>query len=416
MLRSVHPLKLPSRGKKMRQDILSKVAQRVVERRMELLWFFRQADTEHTGLVDVDVWRDGLSSVLQLDIAWRDFQDDLIQVDDNRMVDYNAFCNRYKVNLGLAPTNAVESALSNADDSKGSFTADMLAMLYEGAMKADMSLEEVVGTFGKQSDKLTAAELARNIQATCETGLNISQLEELVIQVRTMKVEGGEKEVTGEEFVRRLVGMFCPAGAQVPEEQKEILTELGRLLHRFKGNSVRMFQHFDTNNDGFVSYEEFASAIQRLQQHVQQKEGDHRINEIAELVKLAGVIDVNNDGRINFMEFCRAFYRRNNDSAVQSLLQQLLGTLYEHRVELRRAFQFFDTDHDGTVTADELRAGLGALNTFLTRSGFPPLTDVQIATITAHVDRNADGAVDYEEFLDAFQVVDTGASSNSVVC
>ena len=43
------------------------------------------------------------------------------------------------------------------------------------------------------------------------------------------------------------------------------------------------------------------------------------------------------------------------ETAVDDLMHQLYEAFYENRVGLRRAFRFFDVDHDGLITASEFK-------------------------------------------------------------
>lgn len=53
-------------------------------------------------------------------------------------------------------------------------------------------------------------------------------------------------------------------------------------------------------------------------------------------------------------------------------------------------------DEDGTVTPAELKAGLQALNSLLSKHG-SPMSSAQIAAVASHLDRNDDGRIDYQD-------------------
>ena len=125
----------------------------------------------------------------------------------------------------------------------------------------------------------------------------------------------------------------------------------------------------------------------------------------AALKKVAQEIDVGGNGHVNYLEFCAAFYSEEHDDMVAELMLQLHTTFYENKIGLRRAFRYFDVDEDGTVTPAELKAGLTALNSLLSKHG-NPISESQIGAIAAHLDRNDDGKIEYSEFIDGFRVVD----------
>jgi Ca2+-binding EF-hand superfamily protein len=55
------------------------------------------------------------------------------------------------------------------------------------------------------------------------------------------------------------------------------------------------------------------------------------------------------------------------------------------------AFAAFDLDHDGSVTPEELRAGLAAAAT-------APLDEERVAELIAELDADGDGSVSREEY------------------
>ena len=87
----------------------------------------------------------------------------------------------------------------------------------------------------------------------------------------------------------------------------------------------------------------------------------------------------------------------------RGVIEQIVSTLYEYRVELAAAFRMFDLDGNGVISADEFRQGLQAL-TGLTGS---PITDMQADEMLAALDVNGDGSINYDEFVGAFRLVDT---------
>merc|ERR1719215_2315666 len=71
----------------------------------------------------------------------------------------------------------------------------------------------------------------------------------------------------------------------------------------------------------------------------------------------------------------------------------------------------------GRISRENLRQTLFSLNASLgaargVGAHGAPLTDVQIDILSDHAAFDEDGTLDYQAFLDAFQVVDTGAPSD----
>jgi EF-hand domain pair len=87
----------------------------------------------------------------------------------------------------------------------------------------------------------------------------------------------------------------------------------------------------------------------------------------------------------------------------RSVIERVIATLFEYRLELVSAFKLFDVDGNGIITREEFRKGLQAL-TSLTGS---PITDMQADELMRALDRDGSGTIAYSEFVDAFAVVDS---------
>jgi centrin-1 len=64
----------------------------------------------------------------------------------------------------------------------------------------------------------------------------------------------------------------------------------------------------------------------------------------------------------------------------------------EQRQEIKEAFDLFDTDSTGVIDAKELKVAMRAL-------GFEPKKE-EVRRILQEIDKNGDGVIKYEEFLD----------------
>ena len=93
-----------------------------------------------------------------------------------------------------------------------------------------------------------------------------------------------------------------------------------------------------------------------------------------------------------------------NPAWQRGLIDQVVGVLYEYRLELAAAFAVFDTNRDGLISASEFYEGLAALAAL---TGGERITREQAAELMRALDKNDDGAVSYEEFIEGFRLVDT---------
>ena len=89
------------------------------------------------------------------------------------------------------------------------------------------------------------------------------------------------------------------------------------------------------------------------------------------------VIDSNNNGVIDYTEFIAAC---------------MYSQDYSQEKQIKQAFQYFDKDNSGTISAEELRLCL--------QSEDQTLTDDDVEKLIAEVDQDRDGLIDYKEFLE----------------
>ncbi|PSS10364.1 Calcium-dependent protein kinase [Actinidia chinensis var. chinensis] len=125
-----------------------------------------------------------------------------------------------------------------------------------------------------------------------------------------------------------------------------------------------MFTNIDTDKSGTITYEELKTGLARL---------GSRLSE-AEVEQLMEAADVDGNGTIDYIEFVTA-------------------TMHQHKLErdehLYKAFQYFDKDHSGFITRDELETAM---------KEYGMGDDATIREIISEVDTDNDGRINYEEF------------------
>ena len=73
--------------------------------------------------------------------------------------------------------------------------------------------------------------------------------------------------------------------------------------------------------------------------------------------------------------------------------------------EMVNAFKSYDTNHNGTIDCAEFKAALHGM-------GHREITDTQVTEMLAKVDKNADGVIEWVEFLDLMQIVKKSGAAN----
>ena len=134
-------------------------------------------------------------------------------------------------------------------------------------------------------------------------------------------------------------------------------------------NLKKVFSAFDKSKDGQISYEELRQGLIQLK--------SNRITE-QDIYFLFQALDVDRNGKIDYTEFIAATLQRAN---------------YLRNDRLLEAFLNFDKDKSGKITKEELLEALKANKT----------QEKEIEKYIKAVDKNKDGKIDYNEFLDLMQ-------------
>ncbi|WOH00047.1 hypothetical protein DCAR_0519403 [Daucus carota subsp. sativus] len=130
---------------------------------------------------------------------------------------------------------------------------------------------------------------------------------------------------------------------------------------------VQAFKIIDADGDGKITRAELGSLLGRV--------GSDPLSE-EELTMMLRELDSDGDGCISLEEF----------GAISSAFGPPSGD-----VELREAFDFFDTDHDGKISAEELLCVFTSIG-----DGVCSLEDCR--RMIKGVDKNMDGFVCFEDF------------------
>ncbi|XP_052117646.1 probable calcium-binding protein CML32 [Arachis duranensis] len=130
-----------------------------------------------------------------------------------------------------------------------------------------------------------------------------------------------------------------------------------------------VFDKFDANKDGKISFEEFKAAIITVGWNL----GD------AEALNSFKAIDTDEDSFIGFDEFMGMFKGEDNDDEKVK------------QMEMKSAFQVFDLNGDGKISAEELSQVLKRLGENCNVS--------DCKKMVMGVDGNGDGFIDLNEFM-----------------
>lgn len=155
----------------------------------------------------------------------------------------------------------------------------------------------------------------------------------------------------------------------------------------------QIFDEFDQNKDNKVSKKEFIKAIKKL--------GLGFTND--DLEKIYDAVDVNEDGSLDYQEFANAF-EVSFDKLMRGykINENIITELFKRRRQLQSIFKYFDNNGMHKLRNDIFGDAIKAVFDFY----YVDFTETDIKEIIKYVDKNGDDYVEYEEFCNAFKVVD----------
>eukprot|EP00475_Leptophrys_vorax_P033590 TRINITY_DN5303_c0_g1_i1.p2 TRINITY_DN5303_c0_g1~~TRINITY_DN5303_c0_g1_i1.p2 ORF type:complete len:171 (+),score=28.54 TRINITY_DN5303_c0_g1_i1:141-653(+) len=142
--------------------------------------------------------------------------------------------------------------------------------------------------------------------------------------------------------------------------------------------ALQAFRLLDVNGDGKISRQELFQVAERL---------GLSVDGALDVEGTMSEADSDGDGMIDFEEFLNSSLTRSCGCSSG----RMDGGCAEEDTDLRRAFELFDKDGNGTITVEELQQAMRML------SGESMTTDA-CRQMISRVDINGDGRVDFAEF------------------
>jgi len=358
-------------------------------------------------------------------------------------VDYRAFLGRFRVTVVGGPTGPAGGGRW-AEELLGRFYGRLLALKGDAG-----SLEELEGFLGGDDGQVSTNDALQAFRWVLGAAVTEEQAKSLL---RTLAAHAlPDPSPVGRplgvfEFLSRLDICFqqqASLNSKGPDKRLEkaspwarsVLSRLGRLLWMEdaegspKAASQRMldiFKQFDKDGDGLLQREEFSQAVKQLLAEYQrdlpemlnaESASDGRITELVDLVDISG------DGLVNYLEFLHAFQpvdRTPGRGLRLDLMEQICTTIWRNKASLLLNFKFIEEECapgriSGRVSKENLRRTLKTLNASLEASQGvgvhgAPLTSDQIDILVDHAVFDDLNTLDYQAFLDSFQIVDMGST------
>eukprot|EP00005_Dracoamoeba_jomungandri_P000097 CAMPEP_0174251912 /NCGR_PEP_ID=MMETSP0439-20130205/1588_1 /TAXON_ID=0 /ORGANISM="Stereomyxa ramosa, Strain Chinc5" /LENGTH=157 /DNA_ID=CAMNT_0015332353 /DNA_START=46 /DNA_END=519 /DNA_ORIENTATION=+ len=149
------------------------------------------------------------------------------------------------------------------------------------------------------------------------------------------------------------------------------------LTEEQKAELKTKFDEIDTDSDGSISLEEYASWLiaNRGMKRTWQEETNDLMKKAAFVL-----VDSDNNGQVSFDEFCSFFQLPAKERKERT-----------DRATARIMFDCLDTNKDGVLDKDEVRTGMYAL-------GDNVMDDDEFEAEFKEMDGNGDGVISFDEF------------------
>lgn len=433
------------RAQKIYQEVFHHASRWVVEKKAELFAFWEQCEASPPrGFITKREWEDGMKAMIGESMNWKTIGK-VLKVKDTltKEVDYRAFLGRFRVTVVGGPTGPAGGGRW-AEELLGRFYGRLLALKGDAG-----SLEELEGFLGGDDGQVSTNDALQAFRWVLGAAVTEEQAKSLL---RTLAAHAlPDPSPVGRplgvfEFLSRLDICFqqqASLNSKGPDKRLEkaspwarsVLSRLGRLLWMEdaegspKAASMRMldiFKQFDKDGDGLLQREEFSQAVKQLLAEYQrdlpemlnaESASDGRITELVDLVDISG------DGLVNYLEFLHAFQpvdRTPGRGLRLDLMEQICTTIWRNKASLLLNFKFIEEECapgriSGRVSKENLRRTLKTLNASLEASQGvgvhgAPLTSDQIDILVDHAVFDDLNTLDYQAFLDSFQIVDMGST------
>ncbi|RHY14816.1 hypothetical protein DYB25_000503 [Aphanomyces astaci] len=304
--------------------------------------------------------------------------------------------------LHLAPEAVNEADMSADTTMHASLEEDSLRMIAERICehKSDLFRYFTQHEHAARNGRVSRVVWADALKAELKLDLPFLLYQTKLVDVEadnTINYSNGSIEY--DEFAHTLKQL--DTGLSDSQDTMVALLDIGKAVLSLDQSLEAVFQSFDTNGDGVLQRGKFEAALTSLGIAMP----------AALLHKVVAAIDLDGGNTIEYKEFLAAFSvadmrtdRRGVGDEMtwqDTILQQVAGLFYQHRIHIRMCFRLFDQDNSGCIDRDQFRTGIAEFNTILDS----PLSADQIDALLVHLDKNGDGVISYKEFLEGFQVV-----------
>lgn len=363
------------------KEAYSRIAKNLTARGLNVESAFSIFDQDQDGLISAQEFRNTLLLTLRLPFSEQEVQlllNSLHTADGNMTkVEFNEKLSSYLATGVTVP----------------SWEEAILNRLRDRIRANNIGVRQAFEAFdGNKDGWIDATEFAATFRVM-ELGLSEQEIQRIMRYFDTK----GQGRINYNEFVTRVESYpaattpLTAAPISGMANASRILAKVSELIKDSRLSLQEAFRVFDTNGDGKVSKEEFMQTFELMKLRVVKSELEELWNSLGK--------DVN--GCLSYQDFSQQLQGTKpltSKPNMPELRRRITTWLKNNSRNAASVFQAFDRDKDGYLTRPEFREGLECLGCALNTYEIEALTDI--------ADRNKDGNISYQEFVELIQPQD----------
>ncbi|XP_072900706.1 serine/threonine-protein phosphatase with EF-hands 1 isoform X2 [Hemitrygon akajei] len=169
--------------------------------------------------------------------------------------------------------------------------------------------------------------------------------------------------------------------------EESALKSLREKLFAHKSEVIAAFRKYDPDYTGKISLNQWALAVDSVL----------HLNLPWRTIR-PRLVQSNADGIVDYLSTFECFQTEHPMKEVQP---NLIEAMYKHRADLEIIFGIIDKDHSGLISMEEFRQTWKLFSSHL----HIHLDDQSVDDLARSIDINKDGSIDFNEFLEAFRLV-----------
>ncbi|XP_069745567.1 serine/threonine-protein phosphatase with EF-hands 1-like isoform X3 [Narcine bancroftii] len=175
--------------------------------------------------------------------------------------------------------------------------------------------------------------------------------------------------------------------------EESALTSLRGKLFAHKSEVISAFREYDPDCTGKIALSQWVSAVDSvLHLNVPWRTLRHRL------------VRTNADGSVDYFSSFESLQIEQPMKEIDFGMQvqpNLIEAMYRHRADLEIIFRMIDKDHSGMISMEEFRQTWKLFSSHLQVH----MDDQSVDNLAQSIDFNSDGRIDFNEFLEAFRLV-----------